>query len=317
MKIIILDGHTLNPGDLDWQPLAVLGELEAYERTPREEILSRAAEAEILLTNKTVLDRKTLGMLPQLRYIGVLATGYDVVDVDCARKCNIAVTNVPAYGADSVAQMVFAHILRITNNVAEHARDVEQGGWQRTDDYCYWLTPQMELKDKILGIIGYGKIGQATARLARAFQMEVIIHTRTVPRTLPEGCRHAGQDEIFKSSDFVTLHCPLTEQTKYLINRRNIELMKESAVLINCSRGPLVEEEALAQALNSGRIRAAGLDVLSEEPVRKDNPLIGARNCTITPHIAWATREARNRLLQTAASNLKSFLQGKDQNRIC
>jgi glycerate dehydrogenase len=316
MNIVILDGYTLNPGDLDWAPLAALGKLKVYDRTTPEEIPARAEGAAIVFTNKTVLSRATLEKLPALRYIGVLATGYDVVDIEAARRRDIAVTNVPAYGAASVAQMVFAHILNITNNVAGHSHDVVQGGWSRTDDYCYRLTPQVELKDKVMGIIGYGKIGQATAKLAGAFEMEILIHSRTVPHHLPDNIRHVNLDELLALSDIISLHCPLTEQTRHMINRENIKCMKRSAILINCSRGPLVDEEALATALNSGRLRAAGLDVLAEEPVRQKNPLIGAKNCTITPHIAWATLEARTRLLKSSAQNLQSFLDGTSRNRI-
>lgn len=316
MNIVVLDGYTLNPGDLDWQPLAARGNLRVYDRTPEEQIPERAQKAEILFTNKTVLSGATLEKLPALRYIGVLATGYDVIDIEAARQRNIAVANVPGYGAESVAQMVFAHILHITNNVAQHSHDVIAGGWGKTSDYCYWLTPQVELTDKVMGIIGYGRIGRATAKLARAFQMKLLIHTRTIPKDLPDNSRHVELEELLATSDIITLHCPLTEQTRQLINPGTIGLMKDSAILINCSRGQLVDEEALAQALNSGRIRAAGLDVLSEEPVRQANPLIGADNCTITPHIAWATREARTRLLNIAAQNLQAFLEGKSTNRI-
>jgi glycerate dehydrogenase len=316
MKIVVLDGYTLNPGDLDWSGLQALGELKVYERTSRDEIISRAADAEILLGNKTVLTEDILEKLPALRYIGVLATGYDVVDIEAARRRNIAVTNVPGYGAASVAQMVFAHILNITNNVAGHSQDVAGGGWGRTDDYCYWLTPQVELAGKTMGIIGYGEIGRATAALAGAFKMEVLIHTRTIPQSLPDHISHMECDELLRRADIVSLHCPLTKETRDLINANTLGLMKNSAILINCSRGPLVNESALAEALNSGTIKAAGLDVLSQEPLKDDTPLLRAKNCFITPHIAWATREARTRLLATAVANLDVFLQGKRKNRI-
>lgn len=314
MNIVVLDGYTLNPGDLDWQPLKELGEIEIHDRTAPNQVPERARHAGIVLTNKTVLSEATLDQLPNLRYIGVLATGYDVIDIEAARARNITVANVPAYGADSVAQMVFAHILNVCNNVDAHATDVARGGWSSTEDYCYWLTPQTELAGKILGIVGYGEIGKATARLAAAFQMEVLIHTRTVPPTLPDGIRHVELEELLASADFISLHCPLTDRTRHLINRETIALMQPHAVLINCSRGPLVDEPALAEALNSALIAGACLDVLSREPADSSNPLIGARNCRVTPHIAWATREARRRLLGVAVDNIRAFLAGERSN---
>ncbi|MEE4240642.1 MAG: D-2-hydroxyacid dehydrogenase [Desulfopila sp.] len=316
MKITVLDGYTLNPGDLDWNGLQALGSVKVYDRTSPEEILSHAQGAEILLSNKTILTDEVMGNLPSLRYIGVLATGYDVIDIEAARRRNIAVTNVPAYGAASVAQMVFAHILNITNNVAGHSHDVARGGWGKTEDYCYWLTPQTELADKVMGIIGYGEIGRATAELARAFSMKVLIHTRTIPQSLPENISHVQLEELLSLSDIISLHCPLTEHTRELINEDTLSLMKDSALLINCSRGPLVKESALAEALNNGTIKAAGLDVLTQEPLKSDTPLLQAKNCFITPHIAWATREARARLLATAVANLEAFLEGKRKNRL-
>lgn len=315
MEIVVLDGYTLNPGDLDWAPLYTFGLPQIYDRTAPDQIW-RAREAEAVFTNKTPLDADALETLPKLKYIGVLATGYDVVDVEAARRKGITVTNVPGYGAESVAQMTFAHILNISNNVAGHAADVDAGGWSQTEDYCYWLTPQVELKDKILGIIGFGEIGRAVARLARAFGMQVLIVTRTPPDPLPDDIRVVDSDELLRKADVVTLHCPLTETTRSLINEETIGLMKDSAILVNCSRGQLIDEGALAGALENGRIKAACLDVLSREPVRGDNPLIGIKNCYITPHIAWATREARTRLLAIAADNLRSFLDGKPQNTV-
>jgi len=316
MNIVVLDGYTLNPGDLDWKDMEHIGTLQVYERTPEEQIVQRAEDAEIVFTNKTPLSAATLADLPMLKYIGVLATGYDAIDLEAARGNNITVTNVPGYGAYSVAQMVFAHILNITNNVADHAADVAEGGWNRVDDYCYCLTPQIELRDKKLGIIGYGEIGKATAGIGRAFGMDISIHTRTPPQNLPEGMHCSTLDDLLQTSDYISLHCPLTEQTREIINEERIRQMKESAILINCSRGPLVNEEALARALNNSTIAAACLDVLSEEPVRSPNPLIGARNCVITPHIAWATREARSRLLAIAVDNLQAFLRGESRNCI-
>lgn len=316
MNIVVLDGYTLNPGDLDWQELASLGSLQVHERTLSDQIISRAKGAKAVFINKTVLSGSTLEKLPGLQFIGVLATGYDVVDLEAARHLGITVANVPGYGPESVAQMVFGHILNFTNNVAGHNHDVRQGGWHQTEDYCYWLTPQVELKDKVLGIIGYGEIGKATARIGEAFGMRILIHTRTVPQNLSANIHHVTLDQLLTDSDFVSLNCPLTDQTRELINAKTLALMKRTAILINCSRGPLVDENALAMALEEGIIAGAGLDVLSEEPVRKKNPLIGARNCVITPHIAWATREARTRLLAIAVNNLRTFLAGNPQNRI-
>lgn len=314
MKIVILDGFTLNPGDLDWSPLKRFGHVEIYDRTPGHLVLERAAGAEIIFTNKTPLREDTLSQLPQLKYIGVLATGYDVVDITAARRMSISVTNVPGYGPDSVAQMVFSHILNITNNVNLHCRDVEKGGWQKQEDFCYLLSPQIEISKKTMGIIGYGEIGRATARIARAFNMRVLVHTRTEPRSLPENVSCVDLETLLSKSDIVSLHCPLTDSTRHLINSDRLKLMKRTSILINCSRGPLVNEQDLAGALEKGDIAAAGLDVLMVEPPSRENPLIGARNCNITPHIAWATREARTRLLQIAVGNLHSYLQGSAEN---
>ncbi len=316
MKIVILDGHTLNPGDLEWSPLEEFGDFQVFERTNPSDVVDRTKDAEIVFTNKTVLTESILNKLPKLKYIGVLATGYDVVDIETATKQNIVVTNVPAYGANSVAQMCFAHILNITNRVADHNRDVKKGGWDSQEDFCYWISPQTELSNKIMGIIGYGQIGKATARLAKAFGMKVLINTRTVPSTLPKGVHSTDLNTLLSSSDIISLHCPLTDNTKKLINKENLKRMKEGAILINASRGPLIDEIALADALNSGKIGAAGLDVLSVEPAESSNPLLTAKNCFITPHIAWATREARARLLEIAVENLRAFLQGEPRNLI-
>lgn len=316
MKIVILDGYTLNPGDLDWSPLERHGVLEVYDRTPAGQILERASGADIIFTNKTPLTADTLVQLPQLRYIGVLATGYDVVDIETARTHNIVVTNVPAYGVDSVAQMVFAHILNINNNVAGHAQDVRNGGWSAQDDFCYLLSPQIELTDKVMGIVGYGDIGKATARLALAFKMKVLIHTRTPPEDLTPDEQNVDLDTLFRESDIVSLHCPLTEKTKNLINSESLQRMKKEAILINCSRGPLVDEKALYQALTDGKILAAGLDVLAKEPPSQPSPLYSLPNCFITPHIAWATQEARTRLLEIAIGNLEAFLRDRPRNSV-
>lgn len=316
MKIVVLDGYTLNPGDLSWKELDELGEVAIFDRTPAHKVLERAAGAGILLTNKTALDAAVLSRLPELRYIGVLATGYNVVDIDAARKGGIAVTNVPAYGIDSVAQMCFAHILNLTNRVAGHAAGVSRGQWCKAADFCYWEHPLIELAGKTLGIIGYGDIGRAVARLALAFGMQVLIHTRTPPDRLPEGMVAADLDRAFAEADIISLHCPLTEATEKLVDAERLGRMKPGAFLINTSRGPLLDEDAMAEALNSGRLAGAGLDVLSAEPADRNNPLLSAKNCFITPHIAWATREARSRLFAIAAENIQAFLQGVPQNRV-
>ena len=316
MKIVVLDGYTLNPGDLSWKELDELGEVAIFDRTPAHKVLERAAGAGILLTNKTALNASVLSRLPELRYIGVLATGYNVVDIDAARKGGIAVTNVPAYGIDSVAQMCFAHILNLTNRVAGHAAGVSRGQWCKAADFCYWEHPLIELAGKTLSIIGYGDIGRAVARLARAFGMQVLIHTRTPPDRLPEGMVAVDLDRAFAEADIISLHCPLTEATEKLVDAERLGRMKPGAFLINTSRGPLLDEDAVAEALNSGRLAGAGLDVLSMEPADRNNPLLSAKNCFITPHIAWATREARSRLFAIAAENIRAFLQGAPKNRV-
>ncbi|MDR3630916.1 MAG: D-2-hydroxyacid dehydrogenase [Desulfocapsaceae bacterium] len=314
MKIVVLDGYTLNPGDLSWKELEQFGRVEIFDRTPAEDVIRRAAGAEILLTNKTVLDAAAIAKLPLLRYIGVLATGYNVVDIGAARARGIIVSNVPAYGIDSVAQMCFAHILNLTNRVADHAASVERGDWCEAEDFCYWQYPLMELAGKTMSIIGYGALGQAVARLALAFGMQVLIHTRTVPGRLPEGVTHVDLDRAFAEADILSLHCPLTEKTAGMVDATRLSLMKPTALLINTSRGPLLDEAAVAAALNADRLGGAGLDVLSEEPPVRSNPLFRAKNCFITPHIAWATREARNRLFIIAAENIRAFLQGSPCN---
>jgi len=314
MNIVVLDGHTLNPGDLSWKDLESLGPCTVYDRSAPEEVVPRAKDAEIILTNKTVLSSDTIKQLPKLKYIGVLATGYNIVDTEAARDIDIPVTNVPTYSTQSVAQIVFAHLLNLAHHAAHHAQTVRSGRWTSSPDFCYWDTPLIELAGLTMGIIGFGKIGQATAKLALAFGMNVIFYDITKPSSIPEGCQPAGMDDIFRTSDVISLHCPLTSETKKIINRERLEMMKKTAFLINNSRGPLVDEQALADALNNNRIAGAGLDVLSEEPPGENNPLMKARNCCITPHIAWATIAARKRLLRVAVDNVASFLAGKPQN---
>ena len=314
MKIVVLDGYTLNPGDLSWKELEQFVPVEIFDRTPAGNLMRRAESAEILLTNKTVLDAAAISALPRLRYIGVLATGYNVVDVRAAKERGIVVSNVPAYGIDSVAQMCFAHILNLTNRVADHAAGVERGDWCEADDFCYWRHPLMELTGKTMSIIGYGALGQAVARLAQAFGMRVLIHTRTPPGELPEGVFHVDLDQAFAEADILSLHCPLTEKTAKMVDAVRLSRMKPTAFLINTSRGPLLDEEAVAAALNTGSLAGAGLDVLAAEPPERGNPLLHAKNCFITPHIAWATREARARLFAIAAGNIQAFLQGRPRN---
>jgi glycerate dehydrogenase len=314
MKIVVLDGYTLNPGDLSWGRLEALGECSVYGRTAPEDIVERAGETEIVLTNKTVLSGDIVRRLARLRYIGVLATGYNVVDVEAAGERGIPVTNVPSYGTPSVAQMVFAHLLNLTQHVAHHAQTVRDGRWAACPDFCYWDMPLLELAGTTLGIVGFGRIGRAVAELARAFGMRVIVHDVIVPAETPEGCRMVELEEIFREADVLSLHCPLTPRTGKLVNAERLASMKPKAFLINTSRGPLIDEPALAQALNAGRLAGAGLDVLSTEPPAADNPLLTAKNCYITPHIAWATRSARQRLLSIAIDNVAAFIVGRPQN---
>ncbi len=316
MKIVVLDGYALNPGDLSWKGMEALGELVVYDRTSPSEVMERSANAEVLITNKTVITAEHMAALPQLKYIGVLATGYNVVDIDEARHRGIVVTNIPAYSTASVAQMVFAHVLNITQRVGYYANENAKGRWTNSIDFCYWDTNLIELEGKKMGIVGLGNIGQATARIAQAFGMEILVFTSKEQSALPEGMKKVTLDELFAQSDVVSLHCPLTPDTKEMVNAARLRTMKPSAIFINTGRGPLVNEQDLADALNEGRIAAAGLDVLSVEPSVFGNPLFNARNCFITPHIAWATKEARTRLMDIAVNNLKSYQEGNVINNV-
>ena len=316
MKLIVLDGYALNPGDLSWEDMKALGDLTVYDRTSPSEVLERSADAEVLITNKTVLSAKLINALPKLKYIGVLATGYNVVDIDSARNRGIVVTNIPAYSTNSVAQMVFAHILNITQRVGYYADENKRGRWTKNADFCYWDTHLVELQGKKMGIVGFGNIGQATARIAQAFGMEVCVYSSKPQFALPSGIKKMELDELFGECDVVSLHCPLTPNTKEMVNAERLKLMKSNAILINTGRGPLINEQDLADALNKGQISAAGLDVLSIEPSVKENPLLGAKNCFITPHIAWATKEARTRLMDIAVNNLKSYQEGNIINNV-
>lgn len=312
MKIVILDAYTVNPGDLTWHPLDDMGELIVYDRTLPEQVVERCKGAEVVLTNKVVLDAEILNQLPHLSYIGVLATGYNVVDLEVASRQSITVTNIPAYSTNSVAQMVWAHILNITNNVAHYATDNSKGRWTNNKDFCYYDFTHTELAGKIMGIVGLGNTGMATARIAQAFGMKVIAYTSKTQ--LPEGMTKVTLDELFQESDILSLHCPLTNETKGLVNRERLNLMKPSAILINTSRGPVVNEADVAEALNQGRIAAFGADVVSVEPIEASNPLLNAKNCFLTPHIAWATKEARQRLIDICVENVKAFVQDNPQN---
>lgn len=316
MEIRVLDGYCLNPGDLSWEEMGRLGNLVVYDRTSPAELLERAKDAEVLIANKTLITAENMAALPKLKYIGVLATGYNVVDIEAAKERGIIVTNIPAYSTDSVAQMVFAHLLNITQRVSYYAEKNRQGVWSANADFCYWDSCLMELSGKWMGIVGFGNIGQATARIASAFGMNVGVYTSKNQAELPEGFKKMELDELFKTCDVVSLHCPLTSTTKEMVNATRLKSMKPTAILINTGRGPLINEQDLADALNTGVIAAAGLDVLSTEPPTSDNPLLMARNCFITPHIAWATKEARSRLMQIAVANLKGYMEGHVINNV-
>ena len=316
MKIVELDGYAANPGDLSWDGFKELGELTVYDRTAPEDVLERAKGAQVILTNKVLITAELMDQLPELRYIGVLATGYNVVDIPAARRHGIVVTNIPAYSTMSVAQMVMAHMLNITNQVALHSEAVKQGEWQHNKDFSFSLTPLIELDGKTLGIVGLGNTGTATALIAQRFGMRILAYSSKSSEALQQmGIEKAeSYEQLFREADVLSLHCPLTEETHHLVNTERLSWMKPTAILINTGRGPLVDEAALAAALNEGRIMAAGVDVLEEEPPRKGSPLITARNCYITPHIAWATKAARTRLLNIALENIRAFLNGKPQN---
>jgi len=313
MKIVVLDGFTLNPGDLSWGELESLGPCEFHDRTPSDEIFAHARDAEILLTNKAPLERDLIHRLPKLKYIGVLATGTNIVDLAAARERGIPVTNVPAYGTRSVAQTTMALLLELTQHVGHHSQTVREGRWSRCIDWCYWDHPLIELDGLTMGIVGFGRIGRSVAELAVAFGMNVLSST---PRSNPAQtfARLVDLETLFRNSDVISLHCPLTSQTERMVNAERLSCVKPTAFLLNTSRGLLVDEQALADALNSGRLAGAGLDVLSSEPPPPTNPLLRAKNCIITPHLAWGTRAARSRLMKTAVENIRAFLSGHPQN---
>lgn len=314
MKIVVLDGYAANPNDLSWEDMQALGQLVVFDRTAPDQVLERSADADALLTNKVVLSAETLAKLPKLKYIGVLATGYNVVDTVAARRQGIVVTNIPAYSTDSVAQLTFAHILNITNSVAHYADQNRQGRWSASPDFVYWDTPLIELSGKTLGIVGLGNIGMKVATIARTFGMDVFAYTSKNSTDLPIGIQKTTLDGLLAVSDVLSLHCPLNEQTHHLINAETLKKMKRGAILINTGRGPLVDEQAVADDLNDGQLLAYGADVMTQEPPTADNPLLKCQNAYLTPHIAWATYEARQRLMLIATANLQAFIEGKPVN---
>ncbi len=314
MKIVVLDGYTMNPGDLSWEILKEIGDCDIYERTRGEDTIQRIGNADAVFTNKVVISKEVIQSCPNLKYIGVTATGYNVIDFEETKKRGIVVTNIPAYSTDSVAQMVFAHILNITNRVSLHADKVSGGEWARSIDFSFCLTPQTELAGKTLGIIGFGKIGQRVAELGKAFGMKIIFQNRSFKTDAPADFVQCELSELFRNADIISINCPLTNENQGFINKETLATMKPNTILINTGRGPLINEQDLANALNAGQIQAAALDVLTQEPPRADNPLFKAKNCYITPHIAWATKEARQRLMHIATGNLKAFIAGKPIN---
>ena len=313
-KLILLDAQATNPGDLSWAPIEALADSVFYDRTPAEDSPDRIRDADAVMLNKAPLDARAIAAAPNLKYVGILATGYNTVDLDAARARNLVVANVPGYSTPTVAQHAWALLLELTNQVGLHSNDVRAGGWSRSPDYCYWLTPQMELAGLTLGIIGLGQIGLAVARIGLALGMRVLANRRDMSTTPPDGIEYASLDRIFTESDVISLHCPLTPETNGLIHAGSLRRMKPTALLINSSRGPLIVEQNLADALRDNVIAGAAVDVLSTEPPSPDNPLLSAPHCIITPHIAWASAAARTRLIQIAADNYNAFLQGQPTN---
>lgn len=314
MKIVVMDGHAANPGDLSWAPFEQFGEVVVYERTAKEDVVARAKDADAVFTNKVVFDEAVLSQLPQLKYIGILATGTNVVDMDAASRHGVVVTNIPAYSTDSVAQLVFAHILNIVNRVDDYANDIRHGRWASNPDFCYWDGQIHELPALTLGIVGLGNIGQKVARIALAFGMTVKAYTSKEQDQLPSGIVKASLEELFAESDILSLHCPLTPDTQRLVNAENLRKMKPSAIVVNTGRGPLVDEDDVAEALRMGVIAAYATDVLCQEPPQADNPLFSCPNAFITPHLAWGTLEARERLMVIAEENVRAFVAGKPVN---
>ena len=317
MKIVVLDGYTLNPGDLSWEGFESLGEVQVYNRTPAEKTVERIGDAPVILTNKTAITKEILDQCPAIRYIGVLATGYNVVDVKAAAQKGIVVTNIPSYGTDAVAQYAFALLLELCHHVGLHGESVKAGEWENCQDFCYWKTPLMELAGKTMGIIGFGRIGQRTGAIARAMDMKVLAYDRFQrPELENENCRYVSLEQLLAASDVISLHCPLLPETKGVINRDTISRMKDGVLIINTSRGDLVVEKDLAEALISGKVAGAAADVVSTEPIKGDNPLLKAPNMIITPHMAWGAKESRGRLMNQAVENLKAFLSGNPVNTV-
>ena len=314
-KIVVLDGYVLNPGDLSWKPLESLGSVTVYDRTPVEKIVERIADADIILTNKTPITRQTLLDCPSVKYVGALATGFNTIDIAAAKELGVAVTNVPAYSTDAVAQFTMALLLEVCHHVGEHSRGVMAGDWVRSIDFCYWQYPQIELAGKTFGIIGMGKIGQAAGKLADAFGMKVLYHAHH-PRELPYPATFCSLEDLLAQSDVISLHCPLTDETAAIINPHTISMMKKDAILLNTARGPLVDEQAVADALKEGKLTGYAADVVGREPLAADSPLLGAPRCILTPHIAWASHAARGRLMDVAIGNVFAFCEGKRQNRV-
>lgn len=315
MKIVVLDGYTENPGDLSWGEMEELGEVTVYDRTPPELIVERIGDAEAVYTNKTPVSKSTLEACPDIKYIGVLATGYNVVDVEAAKEKGIPVSNIPAYGTEAVAQFTIALLLELCHHIGAHSQCVMKGEWTRSEDFCFWNYPLTELAGKTMGIIGFGRIGQATAKIAQALGMDVLACSRNRDESLEsETCRYTDLDELLANSDVISLHCPLSPDTQGIINKETISKMKDNVMLLNSSRGPLIVEEDLMEALNSGKVGGAAVDVISVEPMKEDNPLLKAKNCIITPHIAWAPKETRQRLMDIAVDNLRSYMEGQPGN---
>jgi len=314
MKIVVLDGYTLNPGDLTWDDLKALGEVTVYDRTPGDEIISRIGDADAVFTNKTPVSAATLEACSNIKFIGVLATGYNIVDVDACKAKGIAVTNIPTYGTAAVGQFAIALLLEICHHAGAHSDSVKAGKWETNKDWCYWDYPLIELAGKTMGIIGFGRIGQATGKIAKALGMNVIANDGYPSDSGKEIAEYVSLDDIWKRSDVIALHCPLFPETQGIVNKASIEKMKDGVIILNNSRGPLIVEQDLADALNSGKVYAAGLDVVSTEPINGDNPLLKAKNCIITPHISWAPKESRQRLMDIAVNNLKAFAEGNPVN---
>ena len=315
LKIVVLDGYTENPGDLSWDELGKFGELTVYDRTKAEDVVERIGDAEVVYTNKTPITRETLEACPNVKFISVLATGYNVIDVDAARERGIPVTNIPTYGTDAVSQFAIALLLEMCHHVGEHSEAVKNGEWTNNADWTFWKHPLIELAGKTMGIIGFGRIGQGTGRIAQALGMKVVAYdAHKRPELITDTCRYVELDELFSESDFISLHCPLFKETEGIINKDNIAKMKDGVKIINTSRGPLIVEEDLKDALNSGKVSGAGVDVVSTEPIKADNPLLQAKNIYITPHIAWAPKESRQRLMDIAVDNLRAYAEGSPIN---